>query len=185
MSQKVPRIEVTCPKCNTTFHATQNRIDSGRGKYCSRSCAISMQQTKHGHWGTPTYSSWHLMRQRCSNRNNPKFPIYGGRSISVCDRWDEFDNFLADMGERPEGMTLDRIDVDGDYTPENCRWATPKEQQNNMRSNVLVEYEGHEYTMSELAEQLGVKRATLDYRIKSGWPRSQWGAAQHSVYNKS
>lgn len=96
---------------------------------------------KHGHRWTacrrgksPTYQSWAAMKARCLNPGRAKYADYGGRGIKVCDRWlGSFSNFLADMGERPEGMTLDRIDNDGDYGPGNVRWATPKEQRANQR----------------------------------------------------
>ena len=90
----------------------------GNGKLCKRS---------------RTYASWTMMKQRCYNKNNVSFPRYGGSGVTVCERWEQFINFLADMGERPAGKTLDRIDRTGDYEPGNCRWATPKEQAANRK----------------------------------------------------
>ena len=84
----------------------------------------------HGYYGTTTYKSWDSMKARCRNKNNPK---YGGRGITFCKRWEKFENFLEDMGERPEGTSLDRIDTDGNYEPGNCRWATIEEQNRNRR----------------------------------------------------
>jgi len=87
----------------------------------------------HGMTGSPEWNSWVSMKDRCTNQNNPKFQHYGGRGITFCDRWSKFENFYADMGKRPDNMTLDRIDVNGNYEPLNCKWSTHLEQRHNRR----------------------------------------------------
>ena len=90
---------------------------------------------KHGYWGTPTYKTWQAMKRRVLNPKATDFKYYGGRGIGICSRWLwSFENFLHDMGERPSGMTLDRKDVNGNYTPDNCKWSTRREQRLNIRS---------------------------------------------------
>jgi len=105
------------------------------------------------------------MLSRCTSPTKREFPDYGGRGITVCVRWMEFPNFLADMGERPAGMTLDRIDNDKGYEPGNCRWATPKEQSRNTRANRMVEAFGRTQCLAAWAEECGLKWWTLYARL--------------------
>lgn len=110
----------------------------------------------------PLYKAWVQMKTRCNNSNYVEFHYYGGRGIRVCERWALFANFLEDMGPTfVEGLTLDRIDSDGDYTPDNCRWATQREQQSNRRNTRVIEYRGERRTMREWSEELDIKLTTL------------------------
>ena len=120
----------------------------------------------------PAYSSWVNMRQRCNNPNNPDYRYYGGRGISHTERWNDFGNFLEDMGEPPSGYTLDRIDNDGDYTPENCRWASRYQQVQNRKTNPKVTYLGKTQTISDWRKELSLpfSYALLHRRIFTrGW----------------
>jgi hypothetical protein len=110
---------------------TQLKIEAARRNGASF-LGLGKQPT-HGQFGAPTYRSWASMIQRCTNERRPNFPYYGGRGIKVCDRWREFAAFLEDMGERPDGMTLDRVNNDGDYEPANCRWTGKQQQALNRR----------------------------------------------------
>lgn len=104
------------------------------------------------------------MVSRCTVKTNASYPNYGGRGITVCDRWRSFDNFAADMGERPAGTTIDRIDNDGNYEPDNCRWATRQEQDSNKSVNVRVTFEGQTLTYAEWARELGTPATLLRRR---------------------
>jgi hypothetical protein len=118
--------------------------------------------------GTPEYYAWRNMRDRCRNRANPSWPHYGARGITVCDRWaEDYDTFFADMGARPKGMTLDRIDTNLGYCPENCRWTDTVTQARNRRNNVFLSHGGETRTVSAWAADLGVKPATLHRRLKT------------------
>jgi hypothetical protein len=115
------------------------------------------------------YHTWIKMRARCENPNTPRFERWGGRGISVCERWKHFENFLTDMGRQPDGTSLDRIDNDGNYGPTNCRWATRIEQANNRISNRRVEFKGEVKTVAEWARLLKFKPLTLIMRLRRGW----------------
>jgi hypothetical protein len=112
-----------------------------------------------------------MMRQRCNNPKYTQYRDYGGRGIKVCDRWSVFSNFLEDMGDRPEGMTLDRKDTNGDYTKDNCKWSTKAEQVRNTRRNVWIERNGERMILSDWAKRIGVNPVTLGQRYRAGlWP---------------
>lgn len=110
-------------------------------------------------------SALNMTRQRCRNPNNRDYPHYGGRGITVCERWDNFETFLADMGIRPKGMTLDRVDNSKGYSPENCRWATRAEQSQNTRKTSFITYQGETRTVTDWAKISGISRDTLQARI--------------------
>lgn len=109
------------------------------------------------------------MLSRCRNKKNPGYKNYGGRGIIVCERWKKFENFLEDMGDRPNRLTLERIDNNGNYCKENCKWATQKEQCNNQRTNVTIFYEGNKYHLSELSRIIGVSPSVIINRMKRNW----------------
>jgi len=121
---------------------------------------------KHGYYGTPTYSSWTSMKSRCVNKKMSNYKYYGGKNIRVCDRWGTFENFLADMGERPLGMTLDRINSSLGYTPENCRWADIRTQNRNRDGARFVIYRGQRKHINEWSDEIGISAPTLRWRIR-------------------
>jgi len=125
------------------------------------------EKTVHGMTRCPSWRSWAAMLYRCQDPNNG---YYGGRGIAVCDRWREsFENFYADMGDKPEGLSLDRIDNDGNYEPGNCRWATRTEQCNNQRSNRMLVLDGRSQTLAEWSKELGVNVSAIRRRLIRGW----------------
>ena len=136
---------------------------------CLRREASATRQTTHGQGGTTTYKTWAHMLDRCRNPNSKKWSRYGGRGIQVCERWLLFENFVADMGAKPTGTTLDRIDNNGNYEPHNCRWATQKTQQNNRSTNHVLVAFGKAMNISQWATFLGKNRDTIRRRLDKGW----------------
>ena len=128
-----------------------------------------MSNTIHGMYRTATYRSWHSMHNRCYDPNSDSYKSHGGRGVIVCKRWHEFVNFFEDMGLRPQGMTIDRKNNNGNYHKRNCRWATQLEQNNNTLQNILLTYNRRKQTVSQWARELGIKHATLISRINRGW----------------
>ncbi len=116
------------------------------------------------------YHAWVAMRARCNNPNDSAYANYGGRGIKVCSRWSIFAPFAADMGDRPAGHQLDRIDNEGDYEPDNCRWVLPVENLNNKRTSHRVWWGGESLTITQWAYRLNIHPRTLANRIGRGWP---------------
>jgi hypothetical protein len=144
-----------------------------RGEYLrsgeTRSCGC--MRRSHGMRNTKESGIWRSMIQRCHNPNDKAFPKYGGRGIEVCDRWrTSFVNFISDIGRRPSpDHSVDRIDNNGNYEPENCRWATRKQQSRNQRKTPIVTYMGETKPLCDWADECGIDRKTLYLRLKRGW----------------
>lgn len=139
------------------------------GKYLRDGINKSCGCLNHGLSKTRPYRVWGNMKKRCSNKNCPDYPRYGGRGITYCEEWESFESFWNDMKDGYEDhLTLDRINVNGGYSKDNCRWVDFKTQQNNRRDTRFLEYNGKTYTISELAEIVGMNRSTLSTRLFEG-----------------
>lgn len=148
--------------CGNTKEIQARSLLGGRTISCG--CVSIPKDYAHTHrmTRTRTYKSWSMMKSRCLNENYTHYKYYGGRGIKVCDRWiHSFEAFLTDMGEAPEGFTLDRIDPNKDYSPGNCRWASRAEQVRNRRNTVLLSMGGKSVTLIDLAAQAGVTRSAI------------------------
>ena len=131
----------------------------------------SKRSTTHGESRTKLYHVWQGMKSRCNNPNYHQYYLYGGRGISVCDEWMDYINFkewAINNGYKP-GLTIDRIDTDGNYCPENCRWVTQKEQQNNKRTNRTITYNGETHSLMEWCELLQLNYERVSSRLDYGW----------------
>lgn len=149
-----------------------SKLRSGNTKSCG--CFFRIIPHKiHGMSGTKTYKSWDAMKQRCSNKNKSGYHRYGGRGIKVCDRWMKFENFYKDMEDKPNGLTLDRIDNDGNYEPGNCRWATWKQQASNKLKSGgnprLISINGKTQNITAWSKEFNISRNLVYSRLFSGW----------------
>lgn len=164
--QRLTRWLCKC-ECGNEVKVRTTSLNSGNTKSCG--CWHKDVHFKHGMIKDVVYKAWCSMIERCSNPNNPRYRAYGGRGIEVCKEWLKFENFYADMGNRPSGCSLDRINVNGNYEASNCRWATYKQQNRNRRNNKLIEFNGEVKCLSEWAECVGIKTHTLLFRLNAGW----------------
>lgn len=159
-------------ECGNEPLVAAGKLTQGRTRSCG--CLLRDTITKHGASRdgaiTRTYRIWCAMKNRCSNTSNRKYARYGGRGIHVCERWQSFTNFFADMGECPDHLSLERIDNSGDYSPDNCRWATQAEQTRNMSRNRLLTLNGETLCVADWAIKTGLRRSVIQGRINRGWP---------------
>ena len=156
--------QCSCGKIKQVLYAN---IINGRSRSCMH-CRRKPSKNVEDH---RLYSIWKSMKTRCLNKNSKNYESYGGRGICVSEDWrNDFWKFVDDMyGTFKEGLTLDRIDNDGDYTKDNCRWATPKEQSRNTRRNVIITYEGVDYTEKDFSTTFGIPRTTVQSRRNRGY----------------
>ena len=140
------------------------------GGTTSCGCIQKQATTKHGMTKTRTFKSWDSMKQRCLNPNAPDYPKYGGRGITICQRWiDSFTNFFDDMGERPENLSIDRINVNGNYEPSNCRWASRSLQQRNKTTSLMIEWNGKVLCAADWSDIVNISSKIICDRIRVGW----------------
>ncbi len=158
--------------CGNIIKTTKDRLQKGDTKSCGclRKELTQLRFTKHKMSGSSIYHRWQHMKNRCLKIDDKAYKNYGGRGIKVCDRWLKFENFYEDMsiGYKIE-LTLDRIDNNGNYCKENCRWATRKEQGRNTRRNKIITYQRKTLCMKEWAKELNMKYGCLWYRLNAGW----------------
>jgi hypothetical protein len=172
------RVRVRCVcQCGQEVLVKPHQLRSGETKSCGclKRSVLGDATRTHGRansrvsgYADRTYGIWQAMRDRCSNPNRKDYGYYGGKGIRVCRRWEKFENFLADMGEAPAGLTLDRIDGEKNYTPNNCRWATRAQQTYNSTAMHWVEHEGQRRCLADWMRVLGLAPGTYYSRLKRG-----------------
>lgn len=156
-------------RCDCGKETTVHASSLARGNSRSCGCLQLETVTSHGESKGPEYAAWNNMRGRCLNSLNTQYGNYGGRGITICEAWLKFEAFIADMGKRPSrAHSLERRDVNGNYEPGNCHWATRDEQVNNKRTNVRVLHNGRSLTLAELSKESGIDYFRLRSRLKRG-----------------
>lgn len=155
--------------CQCTCGLTCEAFGKSLRKGVKKTCGCYRRPAKHGMRDTREYKSWMSMKHRCDNPDDKCFQHYGGRGIGYCEAWNEFEAFYRDMGPRPTGTSLDRKDNDLGYSKENCRWATSREQSINKSNTRILNWEGKEWVMSDLAVEFSLAPGTLCRRLKLGW----------------
>lgn len=163
------RLMVDCLcECGRTTQADSSNLKSGHTKSCG--CLGKTYHVKHGACKTPEYRAWAKMLARCRNPKDPNFMRYGGRGITVCERWNNFQDFIADMGARPSSFhSIERINNNEGYSPDNCKWATRPEQQRNRRNNIRITFNGETLVLQDWAKKVGIRPQSLLKRINKGW----------------
>lgn len=161
--------------CGAVTHVRSDHLFSRRTQSCGcynydKGKTHGMSRSRVSGKAHPIYNSWQQMLARCKHVSNPAYAYYGGRGITVCDRWSTFEVFKQDMEPTWfSGASIERVDNNEGYCPENCKWATVREQSVNKRSNILVEYKGRVQCLKYWCDELGLKYATVQGRIKRGW----------------
>lgn len=170
-----PKDEVVCVcECGNKKIARATNLYYGGTKSCG-CLAKKNHSTKHKGTGTRLYGIWKGMRERCNTRSSTTYKRYGGKGITVCSEWNDFDVFRewALSHGYADDLTIDRINSAGNYEPNNCRWATYKEQANNLRTNRVISFNGRTMTMTQWGDELGIKPTTIWARLKRGWSIEQ------------
>ena len=172
LTNKYCRCICAC-ECGVVKEVCAHSLFTGVSKSCG--CydreVLTKRNTSHGMNRTPVYKAWQHMKERCYDLKNSEYHRYGGRGIMVCSRWqDSFENFFEDMGDKPsKEHSLDRINVNGNYEPENCRWATIEQQANNKEQSIKYEFRGEILTMKQISRIIGIPYTTLITRRNKGW----------------
>lgn len=164
--------------CGRWKFVAGGNLKNGRSLSCAcvRNEILSQISSTHRmSYQVPEYTVWKSMRDRCNNPKNIHYHRYGGRGITVCERWNQFELFLSDMGQRPsDDHSIERVDNDAGYSPENCIWAPEIVQANNKSTNHRVTFNGIEMSMADAARQSVIPYGRLKNRIRRGWPESRW-----------